>query len=219
MQGGVIFDLDGTLLDTHRTIAAAHNRVLRQLGYPEHADAAYKQFVGDGAWKCVERALPTGAATAEHVEDFLTRYRTDYARSFRVDTAPYAGIPELLDRLRDDGTRMAVLSNKDDAFTQEIISHFFAPDTFDYVIGFKPEFGHKPKPDGGLHVAKQLGIDPAHTVFLGDTHVDIETAVACHMLPIGVSWGFRDVAELNAAGAQHIIDQPQDLLALLAKLP
>lgn len=210
---GVIFDLDGTLLDTLVTLADSYNTALAALGFPIHPPDAYRQFVGDGARKCVERCLPANSE-AEVVDQCLAKQQGIYADSWKEGTRIYPHINELLEQLTSHKIKLGVLSNKDDAFTKILINHFFSPETFASVQGYSEEIELKPHPAGALKVASSMKLDTNELAIIGDSKMDIQTALACNMVPIGVSWGFREVEELRQAGAKHILMSPLDLLNL-----
>ena len=211
----VVFDLDGTLLDTLATVAAAHNQALAEHGHPAQPVDAYRYFIGNGARKCAERSLPASARNDATIDAVTHSFQRIYDQAWRQDTQPYAGIPELLNQL-DGAYALAVLSNKDDAFTRKIISHFFGDDLFDVVQGHSKDVPHKPDPTGMHYISEQLGMPIDALMIVGDTRVDMETAVAAGVRGIGATWGFREADELTAAGAASLINHPAELTALLA---
>lgn len=214
---GVIFDLDGTLLDTLDDIADSANKVLAARGFPAHAVDDYRFFVGDGVKKLVERILPPGQRSESLVDQCLSEMREEYGRNWNVKTRPYDGIPELLAAIGDRGVKRAVLSNKPDELTRACVGELLAGWTFDAVAGHSEAIPHKPSPAGALWLAGRLGIDPADLVLVGDSGVDILTAVKAGMYPAGATWGFRPKEELVEAGARSLLDRPSDLLAILDK--
>lgn len=208
----VIFDLDGTLLNTLADLANAHNRVLTELGLPVHTKDAYRNFIGNGARKCIERSLPKEYRNKELIEQGLVIQKREYARNWHENTKPYEGIDDLLAQLRQKDVRLAVLSNKDDSFTRQCMAFFFPQLAFDRIQGFSEEIPPKPNAKGALMVADHLRITPPEILFLGDSEVDIATAIAAGMYPAGALWGFRSQRELVTAGANCTIDRPLDLL-------
>lgn len=210
----VVFDLDGTLLDTLATLASAHNAALAEHGHPPRDADEYRYFIGNGARKCVERSLPDTARDDPMIDAATRSFQRIYDDAWRDGTAPYPGIPELLAHLRGRYS-LAVLSNKDDPFTKKIISHFFGPDLFEIVQGHSTTVPHKPDPSGMHDIARRLDLPLSALCLVGDTRVDMETAVAAGVDGIGATWGFREPAELTAAGAVHLIDHPNELVALL----
>jgi phosphoglycolate phosphatase len=211
----VLFDLDGTLLDTLDDIAEATNRALRGLGFPEHRAESYKLMVGDGVENLVRRVLPEGHRDAATVAACAERMRGEYARHWAVKTHPYEGIVELLDALAVRGIAMAVLSNKPEDFTRLCVEKLLPAGRFAAILGARPSLPKKPDPAGALQIAGQLGLAPAAFIYLGDTNTDMRTAVAAGMSPIGALWGFRAAEELSAAGAKALLARPADLLGLL----
>jgi phosphoglycolate phosphatase len=211
---GFIFDLDGTLLDTLASLANCYNRVLTQLGFATHATDAYRYFIGDGARRCVERCLPASARTSAVIDQALALQQQDYADTWQRDAQPYPGISALLQQLAHGPRPLAVLSNKDQAFTQLCVSHFFPDIEFQQVVGFSAGVPHKPDPTGALKIAEALGIPCQRLALIGDTAMDMETASTCQMQAVGVLWGFRERDELLSAGATTLLATPADLLQL-----
>jgi len=209
----VLFDLDGTLLDTLADIAIAANAVLEEIGLPTHPVEAYRQFIGEGVPMLFQRAA--GAADPALLDRCVGRFREVYGQAWNVRTHPYDGVPELLDELTARGPALAVLSNKPDVFTRLCVEHYLGRWPFRVVLGSREGVPRKPDPAGALEAAALLGLDPAAIVYLGDTAIDMRTARGAGMHPVGVSWGFRPVAELLDAGAAQIIDRPLALLDVL----
>ncbi|MBN1269185.1 MAG: HAD family hydrolase [Kiritimatiellae bacterium] len=212
---GIIFDLDGTLLDTLEDIADSMNAVLARHGWPVHEPDAYRYFVGDGIEELVRRSLPGGLPDDGRVEECLATMRREYADRWSDKTRPYDGIPELLDALERRGVKMAVLSNKPDHFTREMVEYYFGLGRFVPAFGTRSGVPPKPDPTASFEIARQLGIEPTHFAHVGDTPVDMQTARAADMLAVGVTWGFRPAEELRAAGAEVLVDHPRNVLALL----
>jgi phosphoglycolate phosphatase len=208
----VIFDLDGTLLDTSDDIAVAMNRVLESRGLGSYTIEAYKTLVGDGAEELVRRVLSSRPLAGEEIAGILRDYRREYDLCWRAHSRPYPGVPELLEELARKGIKTAVLSNKSHPFTKTMTSELLAPHRFDVVRGAMPGVPLKPDPRPALMIAAEMGLPPASVVFLGDTNVDMLTAVAAGMLPVGALWGFRSAAELEANGAAALVASPLDLL-------
>ena len=211
----ILFDLDGTLLDTLGDLANSMNGVLERRGFPQHEKELYKHFVGDGMEVLVRRALPESRQGEELVQACLLAMREEYSVRWRETTRPYAGIPELLDALRRRRLRMAILSNKPDDFTREMVAALLAPWRFDAVVGARPEVPKKPDPAMALAIARDVAVPPARILYLGDSGTDMRTAVSAGMFPVGALWGFRDAAELEANGAEVLISRPMELLELL----
>jgi len=213
----VIFDLDGTLLDTLEDIADAMNSVLEAHGYLSHETDAYRHFVGDGVNTLVKRVLPEGTRDDETVAGLVKAYREAYGIYWKLKTQPYEGVPEMLDMLTARQLKLAVLSNKPDDFTKMCVRELLSQWTFHIVLGYRDEIPAKPDSAGALEIAEQLEIPPGDFLFLGDTAVDMETAVAAGMYPVGALWGFRSQTELMCGGAKKVIERPQEVLSLLDK--
>ena len=211
----ILFDLDGTLLDTLEDLATAANRALGTLGLPAHPTDAYRVFVGDGLRTLAERILPGEQRSAAQVDALVAAFEREYSRTWNERTAPYAGVPEMLDRLTGDGYRMSVLSNKPDAFTRLCVEQLLPHWTFAPLYGQRPGVPKKPDPAAALAIAAELDLDPAEVLYLGDTATDMHTARAAGMAAVGVLWGFRSADELHAAGARHLITHPGELAPLL----
>jgi phosphoglycolate phosphatase len=211
----VIFDLDGTLLDTLEDIGDAVNRVLSARGFPVHPIDAYRFFVGNGVAMLITRALPEDKRDAETIRSCLDAYRADYDQHWNVKTRPYDGVGAMLDALTARGLKLAILSNKPHDSTQECVREFLSKWSFDVVFGQRDGVPLKPDPAGALAIAHTLGVPPAACLYLGDTAVDITTAIAAGMTPVGALWGFRPMEELQESGAQVLIEQPLDILGLL----
>ena len=211
----VIFDLDGTLLDTLEDLADATNLVLRSLGYPEHDLQAYKYFVGNGIEPLVARALPESQRNEENLQRCVALMKSEYARRWTTKSHPYPGIAELLAGFQACGYQLNILSNKADEATQRIVAELLSDWRFNAVVGATATAPKKPDPTTAFNIAEQCGSTPGETLFLGDTAIDMQTAHACGMYGIGVLWGFRPAEELIAGGARMLISAPQDLLPWL----
>jgi phosphoglycolate phosphatase len=211
----VLFDLDGTLLDTLEDLADSMNAVLRQFGYAPHPPEPYKYFVGDGVVNLVTRALPEAHREAATVAKAVELMRRTYAEHWADRTRPYPGIPELLDALATRGVRMAVLSNKPDDTARLCVARLLPRWRFDAVVG--ASHGIPPKPDlaGVRSIIALLGVPVEQFLYLGDTNTDMATANAAGMFAVGALWGFRTAEELREAGAKVLIERPGDLLGLL----
>jgi phosphoglycolate phosphatase len=210
---GVIFDLDGTLLDSLGDIGGAMNEALEERGFPTHPLDAYLQMVGEGVEQLARRALPNDADV--DLAAFIAAYRSRYAARMERHTRPYDGIPAMLDALTARGVKLAVLSNKREEFTVELVRRQLARWAFVEVRGERSGVPRKPDPHAALGLAQTLGLKPAECAFVGDTPIDVKTALNAGMLPVAVLWGFRTRAELAEAGAKHTLERPHELLALL----
>ena len=211
----VLFDLDGTLLDTVQDLADSVNTVLRRFGFPEHDVQAYKYFVGDGVEELARRALPEGHRDQATLAKSMAAIREEYSHRWANNTRPYQGIPELLDALSAADVRMAILSNKPDDSTRATVSRLLPGWRFHPVVGASASVPMKPDPGGALAIARSLNLPPVAFIYLGDTATDMKTARAAGMYAVGALWGFRTAAELTQNGAQTIIEKPGHLLELL----
>ena len=209
-----IFDLDGTLLDTLTDLAASTNYALREHGMPEHSVDDVRRFVGNGVRKLMERAVPDGADNPLFDEAFAT-FRQHYMEHALDTTRPYDGVPEMLATLKSRGCRIAVVSNKMMAATQELCQHFF-PDTVEVAIGEHEAEGIRKKPaaDTVYAALSALGVTKDHAVYVGDSDVDIATARHAGLPCISVLWGFRDRDFLLQHGATTLVTIPRELCEL-----
>ena len=212
----VIFDLDGTLADTLHDIADAMDRVLAQAGFAPLGREAYRALIGHGLQNLVTQALPPQARSAEQVSRCLASMVADYGAHCLVETRLYEGVPRVLGELRGRGLKLAVLSNKAEQLTRRIVDGLAGTHAFDLVLGARPGVPLKPDPAAALRAAALLGVAPEAVAFVGDSAVDMRTAVAAGMRAVGVSWGLRGREELLDGGAQVIADRPADLLAALS---
>jgi len=207
-----VFDLDGTLLNTLADIADAMNAALERMGFPGHGTTAYRYLTGDGVRALAERSVPEGAKDEGTVAACIREFRSEYADRWGTKTRAYPGITGLLTELARRRVKLSVLSNKLDDFTRQAVRDFLSGFDFSIVIGAKPDLPPKPDPAGALLIARELRISPVHIIFLGDTGVDMMTAVRAGMFPVGALWGFRDEKELRENGAKAVIGTPGDLL-------
>lgn len=212
----VIFDLDGTLLDTIADIAAALNHVLASHGYPTHPTNAYKQMVGSGLVEVVRRALPAESRSDEElVLAGAQQMKSFYAKSPVAETKPFDGIEEMLEELIANGVAVAVLSNKAHELVQTIVALALPGVEFAAVEGFREGRPPKPDPTSALQIASTLRLPPEQILYVGDSDVDIHTAQAAGMPSVGVGWGFRGEEELSAAGARWIVHHPSQIVRIL----
>ena len=211
----VLFDLDGTLLDTLADIANSANAALSRFGFPTHPVDAYRYFVGDGTGTLVRRVVPEQHHDSRTLEKCNEAISAEYGKRWAENTQPYSGIPELLAELEQRGIPKAVLSNKRHDFTRITVEEFLPDFHFQIVRGVQPPVPSKPDPAGALRIADELGIAPERFIYLGDTSTDMRTANAAGMFPAGVLWGFRTAEELAANGAKVLLKTPQEVLSLL----
>ena len=208
----ILFDMDGTLLDTLTDMQAAVNYILEKYGYPTRTLEEVRRFVGNGAGPLIHRALPQGVDPDREAE-ILADYRAYYQAHNCVETRPYDGIGPLLERLRQEGVRTAVVSNKPDRTTRTLAARFFPE--LDGALGQRDGVAAKPAPDMVQAVLSRLGAESGQALYVGDSEVDVDTARNAGLAMIGVSWGFRGRAALESAGAPAVADTPAQLLELL----
>ncbi|MBS7297955.1 MAG: HAD family hydrolase [Eubacteriales bacterium] len=207
----VIFDLDGTLLNTLPTIAYYGNKALSEYGLPAIETERYKTLVGNGRDLLIHRMLAeTGNDTPELYQKVGKVYDAAYEADQLYLTEPYGGIEELLRSLKEKGVRLAVLSNKPDNVVKPIVDKMFGG-LFDEVWGKRSDYPVKPAPDGAFEICRIVGVSADETAFVGDTYVDIETGKNADLLTIGVEWGFRTREELKKAGADFIVEHPLEI--------
>ena len=207
-----VFDLDGTLLDTLRDLTASVNYALRWAGMPERTIEEVRWFVGNGVKKLMERAVPNGTDNPRFAEVYQ-EFRDHYLHHGLDTTEPYPGIMEMLRALKDEGKQIAVVSNKFYKATEELCSHFFAG-LVDVAIGEREDIRKKPAPDTVEEALRRLEADCTHAVYVGDSDVDIQTAMNSGLPCISVLWGFRDKDFLLAHGATTFVASPHELLAI-----
>lgn len=215
MYQAVIFDLDGTLLNTIGDLAAAANHALRAMGLPQHSVDEYRYMVGNGIPKLIERMLPDSARGEASRAVAHELFQRRYAEHMADATAPYPGIPQLLDGLAARGIVTAVVSNKDDAFVKGIVARYFPSHAFCAVIGRRDGIPAKPDPASVSAALTQMGADPARSLYVGDSDVDVETAHNAHLACCGAAWGFRGRGELERAGAEFIAEDAEELLRVI----
>ena len=214
----VLFDLDGTLLDTLADLAEASNRVLAARGLKPYPVQDYRYFVGSGVRHLLECILPKPLREEEEeIQAAITAFQQEYAKNWQQHTRPYEGIVELLDYLSANGYRLSVLSNKPQHFTELCVQTMLAAWHFDSVLGQREGVPRKPHPAGALETARVLGLPPSTILYAGDTGVDMRTAQQAGMDAGGVLWGFRDAEELRATGAEFLVQSPQELIRFLAE--
>ena len=213
MIRAVIFDLDGTLLDTLEDLADAMNSVLRGRRLPIHPPAAYRRFIGEGVAKLVERALPENARQDSSIREGVAGMREAYAAMWNRKSRPYPGVPELLEDLKSRGVPMAVLSNKPHSFTRKVVDAYFGMERFEFVLGEK-HGRRKPDPAGALEIGASMGFAAGEICFLGDSGTDMETAGRAGMYPVGALWGYRTKEELEESGAEILLSRPAELIGI-----
>jgi phosphoglycolate phosphatase len=218
MYKACIFDLDGTLLDTVESIAVNANKALEKYGLKTHPIDAYKYFAGDGQVKLIERALAaSGDTELKMFEKVNVEYKRMFVEGCTYRVQPFDGICEMLDTLKTKGIKIAVLSNKNHENTVSAIEKAFGAGYFDFVLGKKDGIKLKPDPECVNILLGQLGVLNTECVYVGDTLTDMLTGKGSGMFTVGVTWGFRDRAELMSGNADAIIDRPDELLAFAIK--
>lgn len=211
----IIFDLDGTLLDTLQDLGDSCNVILQRFGYSIHQLPAYKKFVGNGVQKLIERALPEHARTTEIITTLLTAFKTYYEEQTISHTRPYSGIISLLQTLKSSGYLISVASNKYHEAVIPLMEKYFPTISFDLILGHRTGHPAKPDPEIVWDTLQTLGIAKENCYYVGDSSVDMDTANNAGVTAIGVTWGFRDENELRQHGAKHIIHVPQELLNIV----
>ncbi|MCD7927058.1 MAG: HAD family hydrolase [Bacteroides sp.] len=215
MKKLVIFDLDGTLLNTIADLAAATNQALQHYGYPTHDTEAYRFFVGNGINKLFERALPEGERTEENVLKIRSRFVPYYDEHNADLSCPYPGIPELLSVLQQEEIMLAVASNKYQAATRKLIAHYFPAINFVEVLGQREGIPAKPDPSIVHDIIAKASVKKEEVLYVGDSNVDMQTAHNAGVTAVGVAWGFRPRTELEALHPAYIIEKAAELLSLL----
>lgn len=212
MKSLLIFDLDGTLLNTISDLGMACNYALEKMGYQSHPVSAYNFMVGNGVRKLLERAEPD--ATPDQIDKLLEYFREYYDEHCTDTTVPYPGMPELLEELTSRGVKVAVATNKYQAAATKIITHYFPDIKFEAVLGQVDDRPTKPDPSIVFAVLNASPTPKREVMFIGDSAVDIETARRACVDSIGVTWGFRPVSELRKAYADHVVSNPSEILKL-----
>ena len=218
MKKLVLFDLDGTLVNTLFDLADSCNYTLEHYGFPTHDIQKYKYFIGDGMPKLVENILPKDKYTDEIHKECLAFFKKRYSEHYLDKTCVYDGVKELVTALKSKGYKIGVLSNKAHEMTTIIIEELFGKNFFDVVYGKLEDYPAKPDPTLGLKVIADLGFTPDDTVFVGDSGNDAKVSVNLGCTGIGVLWGFRDEAELLDGGAKYIVNKPMEILNILEEI-
>ncbi len=214
VRNGLIFDLDGTLVDSLSGITKSLNRALTQLNLPTHPPAIARGFIGNGSRMLARRAAPAGADESL-IGRIESGFKADYDVNWPDGTQAYQGIAGMLAEFQSRGFPLAVLSNKPHPFTMAIVANVFPEIHFAAVMGQLPGIPHKPDPTGAMEIANLLGLLPNECVIIGDSTMDLETAANAGMQAIAVTWGFQDRERLVAAGAERFADAPEDLLGMV----
>jgi len=210
----IIFDLDGTLIDSLTDIALCANEVLKEFNLPTHNIEDYKKFVGGGALFLMRNCSPSNLSE-EEVYKLFERFKEVYDTAVYTNTKPYEMIDELLEKLVEKNYKIGILSNKPHKFTLKYVDKFFSKYNLQEVHGQKESIAKKPDPTGAINIADTFKLSPENIYFIGDSDVDMQTAKNAKMQAVGVEWGFRTVEELKANGADYIVKTPLEILDLL----
>ena len=211
----ILFDLDGTLIDTLADLADAGNAALRELGFPPHSAEDYKYFIGKGMEGLVRQILPVEASDQQTVDKCLVLAKRYYSQYWKRNSRPYKGIAELLTELEKRGIIKVVFSNKPDEFTGVMIRMLLSKWRFEIVRGALPNVPIKPDPTAALQIAAEVKIKPEKFIYLGDSATDMQTANAAGMYAVGALWGFRTADELLGGGAKVLVKEPREILKLI----
>lgn len=213
----VIFDLDGTLVNSLADLCCSTNFALSKHGFPTHKQEKFNYFVGDGVPKLIERAIPKEQYTKQSAKAVYDEFMNHYREHYLDKTAPYECVESALSQLSSAGIKLAVLSNKVDEMAQKIVKKFFK-DTIGCVLGKREDFPLKPNPTSTLSIIEKLGIKPEECAFLGDSGMDMATAVNAGCVAVGVLWGFRTREELLENGAEYLLEKPSDIAPFILGL-
>lgn len=218
MSRVIIFDLDGTLLDTLEDIAISANFALTTLGFDAQPTYKYRYFVGEGVFKLFENIFATNPQNQETIHKAVTLFESYYAQQFNQNTKLYDGIRKMLSFLQKRRFKLAILSNKPDSFTKLCAIKYLREWKFDVVYGAREGVPRKPHPKGALDIVELLGVKPEECYYLGDTMIDMQTANSAGMIALGALWGFREEAELREHGAEYVMKTPSEVIKLLAEV-
>lgn len=214
MIKAIIFDLDGTLLYSLEDLANACNYALNTLEFNTHEVEAYKHFVGNGREKLIERILPEDSRGEETIKKALELFDYYYGKHMLDMTKPYEGIVDLIEELKLRHIKLAVVSNKPHEFAVDVVKKYFNDD-FEVVYGQRPNYATKPDPATVYEVMEELQVNKMECIYVGDSNVDIKTAINADVQSVGVIWGFRGQGELEEAGADYLINKPSELLGII----
>lgn len=218
MNKAIIFDLDGTLLDTLEDIAISANFALTTLGFNAEATEKYRYFVGEGVFKLFENIFSQTPQTQDVIQQAVSLFESHYSKQFNQNTKLYDGVSKMLTFLQTRGFKMAILSNKPDSFTKMCAVKYLRSWNFDVVFGAREGVPRKPHPKGALDISALLDIAPDRCYYLGDTMIDMQTANNAGMIALGALWGFREENELREHGAKYLIKSPSEVIKLLAEV-
>ena len=218
MIKAVIFDMDGTLLNTLDDIGICANKALEINNLPRHSLEKYRYYVGEGVYRLFEQAITEDQQTPTVIDGCIETFLQVYDQGWNVKTDLYPGISDMLDMLEARKIRLSVFSNKPEDFVRKCAEYYLSKWRFEYLLGPNNEIPRNPDPNGALLIAEKMGIDRSEVLFIGDTKIDVLTAKAAGMKVVGVLWGFRPKEELEAAGADIIITRPEELEQTLTQM-
>ena len=209
----VIFDLDGTTLNTLESLAYTANRVMKRLGLSEMPVENFKRYAGDGTHKMLKRCLrDAGDPTASHLEEAYDMYMEEFKTGCTYHVAAYPEMDRTLEDLREYGVQLAICTNKEQSYAEFVIEKIYGKNVFHYILGRGSGYAIKPDPEGALHIAEELGMTPEECMYVGDTSPDMKAGLAAGMYTVGVTWGFRTREDLMKLNPDRIIDHPRELL-------
>ncbi len=212
----VFFDLDGTLANSILDLAFSVNLVLERNGYPTHPVKAFNYFVGDGIPKMIERALPEDKRDSETLLKIKNEFLEYYSEHYADKTVAYPGLCDVVATLKSKGFKLAVVTNKAQEVAEKLVKKLYG-DTFDFILGARPDIPAKPDPTGVFMVMEELGVTPTETAFVGDSSMDVMAGVNAGAYPIGVLWGYREKQELEKGGAKAFASDWEELLNIIVK--
>jgi len=218
MKKNIVFDLDGTLLDTLGDIATSANFALVTLGFQAQEREKYRYFVGEGVFKLFENIFASNPQDKETIQKAVSLFESHYAKQFNQNTKLYEGISKMLTFLQKRGFKMAILSNKPNSFTKMCVLKYLREWKFEIVFGAREGIPRKPHPTGALEICELLHVMPNECYYLGDTMIDMQTANSAGMIALGALWGFREESELREHGAQYLLKTPSEVIKLLAEV-
>ena len=218
MKKNIVFDLDGTLLDTLGDIATSANFALVTLGFQAQEREKYRYFVGEGVFKLFENIFASNPQDKETIQKAVSLFESHYAKQFNQNTKLYEGISKMLTFLQKRGFKMAILSNKPDSFTKMCVMKYLREWKFEIVFGAREGIPRKPHPTGALEICELLHVKPEACYYLGDTMIDMQTANRAGMIALGALWGFREETELTEHGAKYLVKTPSEVIKLLAEV-
>lgn len=217
MIKAVLFDLDGTLVNSLFDLAAATNYAIGKFKFPAREVKAFKLYAGDGMPKMIERALPPENRNSDTVAKIMPVFLSYYGEHYCDNTAAYSDMPELIEELKRRNIKIAVVTNKDEEMAKKVVKKLYG-DSFDLIMGKREEIPAKPDPTAAIIAMNKLCVKPEECLFVGDSKMDVKTGVNSKAYPVGVLWGFREKDELIEGGAKELISQPKELLAIIDSL-